>query len=208
MVLRKFEIDDLLEGSESFNDKVIEILTHYGTDLCAFTYDGKLIRLRCLSFKPIRDLIVRAHKALLLTASISSRFSHIMRVLPRSSHYIAVDSLPREYQENFTVFSVMDVEFTFRNRLMKEYLDIAHRGGIKAFIESAPPIGGLAVFFPSIEYMNTYVNNYSPPVWGGIPTFILRDGSEAMGLVGPFKESARTTKSLVITYAQNPIGEV
>ncbi len=205
VVLRKFEIDDLLKGSESFNDKVVEILAHYGTDLCAFTYDGKLIRLRCLSFKPIRDLIMRARKILLLTASISNRFSHIMRVFPRSSHYIAVDSLPREYQENLSIFSIMDVEFTFRNRLLKEYLDIAHRS-IKAFIESAPSIGGLAVFFPSIEYMNTYVNIYSPPVWG-IPTFILRDGSEAMDLVGPFKESARVAKSLLMTYAQNPIGE-
>ncbi|WP_243678691.1 helicase [Vulcanisaeta distributa] len=167
VVLRKFDIDDLLKGSESINDKVIEILTHFGNDLCAFTYDGKLVRLRCLSLKPIHDLIMKSQKALLLTASISKRFSYIMSIYSKSSYYMAVDSLPREYQENLIIFSIVDIEFTHRNRLLREYLDIVNRGGIKVFIESSPPIGGLAVFFPSIEYLNSYVNQYAPPVWGG-----------------------------------------
>jgi hypothetical protein len=205
VVLRKFDVDDLLKGSETFDDRVIEMLTHFGNDLCAFTYDGKSIRLRCLSIKPIYDLITKSQKVLLLTASISRRFSYIIDVFSKPSYYIAIDSLPKEYQENLVVFSVIDVEFTHRNRLLKEYLDIVNKS-IKVFIRSSPPAGGLAVFFPSIEYMNSYINYYTPPVWG-IPTFILRDGSEAVRVIEPFKESARVTKSLIITYAQNPIGE-
>ncbi len=208
VILRRFDIDDLLKGSESIDDKVIEILTHFGNDLCAFTYDGELVKLRCLSLRPIRDLIMKSQKVLLLTASISKRFSYIMNIFSRPSYYITVDSLPKEYLENLVVFSVRDVEFTHRNRLLKEYLDIVNRS-IKAFIEASPPVGGLAVFFPSIEYMNSYINQYAPPpVWGGIPTFILRDGSEAINTIGGvFKENARVTKSLIITYAQNPISE-
>ncbi len=206
MVLRRFDIDDLLKGgSELINDKVIEILTHFGNDLCAFTYDGKLIRLRCLSLKPVHDLIVRSQRALLLTASISRRFSYIMSIYSKPSYYVAVDSLPREYRENLSVLSIVDVEFTHRNRLLREYLDIVNRS-IKVFIESSPPTGGLAIFFPSIEYLDSYVSQYAPPVWG-VPTFVLKDSSEAVNAIGTFKESARVTKSLIITYAQNPIGE-
>jgi len=205
VVARRFDIDDVLRGSEKFSDKVLEILTHYGTDMCAFTYDGKLVRLRCVSFKPIRDLIARADRALLLTASVSRRFSHIVNVVSESSYYVAVDSLPKEYRDNFTVFVVRDVEFTYNNRLLKNYLDLVDKS-IKIFIESAPPVGGLGIFFPSIEYMNTYINNYSPPIWG-VPTFILGDSDETLRLINEFKGSARITKSVVITYAQNPIGE-
>ncbi|GAB6948257.1 hypothetical protein JCM16161A_23870 [Vulcanisaeta sp. JCM 16161] len=205
VVLRRFDIDDLLKGSELINDKVIEILTHFGNDLCAFTYDGKLVRLRCLSLKPIHDLIMKSQKALLLTASISKRFSYIMSIYSKPSYYVAVDSLPMEYRENLTIISIVDVEFTHRNRLLREYLEIVNRS-IKAFIDSSPPTGGLAIFFPSIEYLSTYVSKYAPPVWG-VPTFVLRDSSEAVNAIGAFKENARVTKSLIITYAQNPIGE-
>ncbi len=205
VVLRRFDIDDLLRGSEQVNDEVLEMLMHFGNDLCAFTYDGKLIRLRCLSLRPIRDLIAKSRKALLLTASMSRRFSYIMDIHPRRTHYIAVDSLPREYWENLTILSIVDVELTHRNRLLREYLDIVDRS-IKAFIESAPPVGGLAIFFPSIEYMDSYISQHAPPIWG-VPTFTLRDGSGAMNMIEAFKENARATKSVIITYAQNPIGE-
>ena len=205
ILVSKFDIDDLLTGSEAFSDRVIEILTHYGTDVCAFTYDGKVVRLRCLSLRPIRDLITRSEKALLLTASISRRFSHIANAISSSLHYVAVDSLPREFRENFTVYVINDVEFTHRNRLLKDYLDLVNTV-IKFFIESAPPVGGLAVFFPSIEYMDMYINNYSPPIWG-IPTFVLRDSDVAVKLIDGFRESARSTKTVMITYAQNPVGE-
>ena len=205
VVLRRFDVDDILKGSELINDKVIEILTHFGNDLCAFTYDGRLVRLRCLSFKPIHDLIMKSQKALLLTASISKRFSYIMSIYAKPSYYMAVDSLPREYQENLIIYSVTDVELTHRNRLLREYLDIVNKG-VRVFTESSPPIGGLAIFFPSIDYLNSYVNQYAPPVWG-VPTFILRDSSDAVSVIEEFKESARVTKSLIITYAQSPIGE-
>ncbi len=205
VVERKFDIDDLLKGSKPFSDKVLEILMHYGNDACAFTYDGKLTRLRCISFKPIRDLITRASKSLLLTASISRRFSHIIDALSKSSYYVSIDSLPKEYQENLIIMSIRDIELTHRNRLLRDYLNIIDKS-IRVFIESAPPVGGLAIFFPSIEYMDTYLSMYSPPVWG-VPTFVLRDSNDALNSIRAFKESARTTKSLIITYAQNPVGE-
>ena len=205
VVLRRFDVDDLLQGSEQISDRVLEMLMHFGNDLCAFTYDGKLVRLRCLSFRPVRDLIERSRKALLLTASIGRRFSYIMSVYSRSPHYVAVDSLPREYRENLVVLSVVDIELTHRNRLLREYLDIVDRS-VKAFIESAPPIGGLAIFFPSIEYMDTYINQHMPPVWG-VPTFILRDSAGAVNVIREFKENARVSKTVVISYVQSPIAE-
>ncbi|MFB6470327.1 MAG: helicase C-terminal domain-containing protein [Vulcanisaeta sp. AZ3] len=204
IVLRKFNIDELLAGSSAFSDKVVEMLMHYGNDICVFTYDGKLVRLRCLSLSPIRDLLMRVHSALLLTASMSRRFSSIANATVKSVHYMEIESIPREYQDNLTVILIRNLEFTFRNRLMRNYLNVVNRG-IKTFIESAPPVGGLAIFFPSIDYMNTYLSNYSPPIWG-VPTFIL-DNTKITELIAAFKESARSAKSVLITYAYNPISE-
>lgn len=205
VILRNFRMDELLEGSETMSDLVLKILVHHGDDFCAFTFDGKIVRLRCLSLKPTKDLIKRVSSVLLLSASVSKRFVPTLSLVDLHPQYIDVNTIPKEYSMNLRILVTKGLRFTYDARMLKPYIDLINEF-IKWFVNSAPIIGGLAVFFPSIEYLKFFVNDHLTLPWG-IPTFILDDSSSSINMINKFKEETNYGKALLITYVQSPLGE-
>ncbi|WP_069807461.1 helicase C-terminal domain-containing protein [Vulcanisaeta thermophila] len=205
VLLRGFDIEELLEGSEGMSDLALKLLMHHGDDLCAFTFDGRLVRLRCLSLRPIRDLVNRVSNALFLSASVSRRFMKILSLVGLRPGYVDIEEMPRDYAANLRVFVAGGLKLTLNLRVSKPYVELIN-DFIRHFVNTAPPAGGLAVFFPSIEYLSFFVNNHLDPPWG-VPVFVLDDSSKSSEVIDKFREEARWGRSLLITYAQSPVSE-
>lgn len=187
-------------------DLVSEIENYLFTDLnCILIEKNNKITLRSLIYSTILHIMNRSSKVIGLTASFSRRFLDFFKPYTRFSEIEYVET-PCEVNhfKNLDIIILYGIEFTEDVRF-QEYTVNVIESVINKFVTRNYILGGLIIIFPCKKYLKYIYSKIK--VNHVLKTFVLTSNENSFKVFQEFKENARRFRTVLLTYAGNPLME-